>query len=106
MEVETTRDVLAAAALHIDYNGVSRSVTDAMVIASKRGKARLLLHALHAFATAIGLDAVDDLRGARWEVAPDRVRQLCERIWAWEDQPERTAEQIVWALAEAWGHLS
>lgn len=76
-------------------------ITGALVLVGKPATGRVFLDALHAFAKAVGVFGFAEVRDWDWSEVPALSRQLCERVWEWEDRPGRTAEHVLRAFDRA-----
>lgn len=94
------RDDQGRPVLPTENDAVAWSAAGALFKAGRAVRFPVFLDALAALAAAVGVDA-GDVR--RWpeEQAPTLTRQLCERVWEWEDRPHRTTGHVLSALARA-----
>ena len=80
------------------------SPTGALVMAARKVDAYVFLHALYAFARAVGVPAPSDGMEVRRVWILDNRREhneVCQAIWAWEDAEERTIQDVLAALVQA-----
>lgn len=74
------------------------SATGAIFLAGRGATGRVWIDAMRALARAVG---VEHMRELKWENAPMLVRELCDHVWKWEDEPERTQGHVLEAFETA-----
>lgn len=66
-----------------DRDAVSWCMTGALLLAARSEEGDIFLPALKALARAVGVQR------------PEDVRQSCEAIWGWEDEPGRQKQEVL-----------
>lgn len=84
-----------------DPEAVAWDMTGALLVAGRDAVTGAFLDALHGVAKSVGVFGYDAAREWRCEELPTLTREMCEKVWKWEDAAGRKVAHVLSAIERA-----